>query len=50
MLHTFNYTLLEVAPYINWVYFFHAWGLSGKPQQEKDRLQAEAELMLKDMD
>ena len=50
MLHTFNYTLLEVAPYINWIYFFHAWGLSGKPQQEKDRLQAEAELMLKDMD
>lgn len=50
MLHTFNYTLLEVAPYINWGYFFHAWGLSGKPQQEKDRLQAEAELMLKDMD
>ena len=50
MLHTFNYTLLEVAPYINWVYFFHAWGLSGKSQQEKDRLQAEAELMLKDMD
>lgn len=26
MVHTLTYTLHEVAPYINWVYFFHAWG------------------------
>ena len=38
-----DYSISEVAPYINWIYFFHAWGMSGKPQQEKERLQAEAE-------
>ena len=21
-----TYTLAETAPYINWIYFFHAWG------------------------
>ena len=21
-----TYTIHEVAPYINWIYFFHAWG------------------------
>ena len=25
-MQTFHYTLGEVAPYINWLYFFHAWG------------------------
>ena len=37
-----EYTLAEVIPYINWVYFFHAWGMSSKPQAERDRLQQEA--------
>ena len=37
-----DYSIGEVAPYINWIYFFHAWGGSGMPQQEKERLQAEA--------
>ena len=38
----YEYTLQEVAPYINWVYFFHAWGMATKPQAEKDRLRQEA--------
>lgn len=25
-LHTRHYHIHEIAPYINWVYFFHAWG------------------------
>lgn len=49
MVKTYHYTIDEVAPYINWLYFFHAWGLAGKPQGEKDKLRAEAELMLKEM-
>ena len=26
MTRTLHYSIHEVAPYINWVYFFHAWG------------------------
>ena len=38
-----DYSIGEVAPYVNWIYFFHAWGGSGMPQTDKQRLQAEAE-------
>ena len=37
-----TYELSEVEPYINWLYFYHAWGLSGKPQEEKLRMREEA--------
>lgn len=42
-----TYGISEIEPYINWLYFFHAWGLNGKPQQEKDRMQQEARGMLR---
>lgn len=38
-----DYGIADVAPYVNWIYFFHAWGTSGMPQQEQRRLKAEAE-------
>lgn len=28
--HTFHYEISEVAPYIDWSYLLHAWGLTGK--------------------
>lgn len=40
------YNIKEVEPYINWLYFYHAWGLSGKPREEKEKLRKEAETML----
>lgn len=42
----FDYEIKEVRPYINWTYFFHAWGLNGKPQQERDAMRKEADAML----
>lgn len=30
MLQTLTYELYEVVPYINWLYFFHAWSLPSK--------------------
>lgn len=50
MIKTRRYDIHEVAPYINWLYFFHAWGLSGKPKEEKDRMRREAEHMLAKME
>lgn len=46
MLTYIDYSIDQLRPYINWIYFFHAWGLSGKPQSEKDKMRAEADLML----
>ncbi len=37
-----EYEISEVEPYINWLYFYHAWGLSGKPEEEKLRMRQEA--------
>ena len=47
MRKTLTYDIEELEPYINWLYFYHAWGLSGKPQEAKDKMKAEAEVMLK---
>lgn len=42
-----KYDIEEVAPYINWLYFYHAWGLSGKPEEEKNKLRREADEALR---
>ena len=39
---TLSYSIADVAPYINWVYFDHAWGMSGKPEAERQQLRREA--------
>ena len=41
-----EYNISQLRPYINWIYFYFAWGLSGKLQEEKDKLKAEADAML----
>ncbi len=41
-----DYSIGEVAPYINWIYFFYAWGANGMPRAERRQLQAEAEQRL----
>lgn len=41
-----SYDISEVAPYINWLYFYHAWGLSGKPKADKEKIKQEALQML----
>ncbi len=47
-----TYRIREVAPYINWVYFYHAWGFkptdTGHPQARQ--LQADALRLLDEMD
>ena len=45
-----DYHISEVVPYINWIYFFHAWGTAAGPQEEKDRLRREAEQRLEGME
>lgn len=50
MIQTLHYHISEVSPYINWLYFYHSWGLTGKPESEKLKLRAEAERMLRSME
>lgn len=42
-----TYEISDVAPYINWVYFYHAWGMSGKPEADRQKLREEAEVALR---
>lgn len=50
MIRKVKYRVREVAPYINWIYFFHAWQMSDKPEEAKLSLRKEAEAMLSEMD
>lgn len=43
---TLTYEISDIASYINWVYFYHAWGMSGKPETEIQKLRQEAETAL----
>lgn len=45
-----TYEISELTPYINWVYFFFAWGMHNKPEAEKQKLRDEAEEALRQCD
>ena len=49
-----TYTISEVAPYINWSYFFHAWNVGRGAKSEelgvRSELHREAEMMLQEFD
>lgn len=45
-----DYGIAQLVPYINWTYFYHAWGLSGKPLEARQSLRTEAERMLASLD
>ncbi len=42
--HTLHYDIHEIAPYINWVYFHHAWQVRDKREQLRLREEAEERL------
>ena len=43
-----TYEISDIAPYINWAYFYYAWGMQGKPEADKRELRQEAEAALDD--
>ena len=34
-----TYNINDVAPYINWAYFFYAWSMNGKAKDAQKELQ-----------
>ena len=45
-----HYDIHQLTPYINWDYFFYAWGMHNKPADERQKLQQEAEQVLADLE
>ncbi len=45
-----TYEISTVAPYINWIYFYYAWGVHASPEAEKQKLRQEAEEALRHME
>ena len=43
-----TYSISELIPYINWVYYFYAWQV--KDEAEKQRMQREALAKLQELD
>ena len=41
-----DYDIIDIQSYINWDYFFYAWGMHNKPEAEKQKLCTEAEQLL----
>ena len=41
-----SYSVHEIQPYINWIYFYYAWSMNGKPDEAKQKLRHDAEDML----
>ena len=46
MTTTLTFEIADVVPYINWAYFYYAWGVSGKADDERKKLRCEADDML----
>ena len=41
-----TFQITETRLFINWIYFFHAWGMGGQQGVEREKLRADAEVML----
>lgn len=50
MIKKLTYNVRDVEPYINWLYFYHAWDMTGKPQSAIQSLRADADAMLTEFD
>ncbi|MBR0524776.1 MAG: 5-methyltetrahydrofolate--homocysteine methyltransferase [Prevotella sp.] len=44
------YNIRDIVPYINWVYFYYAWGVHTQSEEEKSKLRYEAEKALEKID
>lgn len=42
-----TYTIDDIVPYINWAYFYYAWNMHNKPDEEQNKLKREAEAALR---
>ncbi|MBO4659484.1 MAG: 5-methyltetrahydrofolate--homocysteine methyltransferase [Prevotella sp.] len=50
MREVMSYAIHEVEPYINWLYFYHAWQMGNKTREGRGELHDDAMAMLRDFD
>ena len=50
MTHQLSFHIHDVAPYINWVYFYYAWALGKDAVEERSRLRRDADDLMRRMD
>ena len=48
MREVIHYAVSEVEPYINWLYFDHAWQMNGQLQGERNQLRQDADHLLRE--
>ena len=41
-----TFRISDIRPFINWIYFFHTWGMGGKKGIEREMLRTDADSML----
>ena len=46
----FEYAIRQVEPYVNWLYFYHAWQMGGKSEEVRKNLRRDAEEMMRMFD
>lgn len=45
-----TYDISTLVPYVNWIYFYYAWGVGNQGDKERDQLRQEAEQRLSYLD
>lgn len=45
-----TYQIKDIVPYINWVYYYYAWGVHNQSDAEKNKLRLEAEMALEKLE
>jgi cobalamin-dependent methionine synthase I len=45
-----TYEISQIAPYINWAYFYYAWGVHNRPEVEQEKLRQEADEALQQIE
>ena len=45
-----TYEISQIAPYINWAYFYYAWGVHNRPEAEQEKLRQEADEALQQIE
>ena len=50
MRKVFKYDIRQVEPYVNWLYFYHAWQMGGGAEMVRNNLRKDAEEMMRHFD
>ena len=50
MIQQITYDISTLVPYVNWIYFYYAWGVGNQGSMEREKLRQEADQRLSYLD